>query len=111
MSDLESAVGRVVVADEAQAVGADGHGGVLTDIACVVQGGKDRGSAGLVGTVGHLETAVGHVVIADETQAVGPDGQGGVLADVTEAIQCGEGQSCAFETGIVRSDTDSQSEA
>src|SRR5436309_12060443 len=33
---LEVAVGRVVVADQGQAVGADGHGAVLADIASAV---------------------------------------------------------------------------
>ena len=37
---LEVAVGHVVVADEAQAVGPDGHGGVLADVAWAVQGGE-----------------------------------------------------------------------
>jgi hypothetical protein len=46
---LEVGVGHVVVADEAQAVGPNGHGGELNDIACVVQGGEGGGGAGLVG--------------------------------------------------------------
>ena len=89
MSYLEGAVGHVVVADEAQAVGSDGHGGVLTDLACIVQSGEGRGSAGLVGTVGDLEVAVGHVVVTDETQAVGSDGHGGVLTDLACIVQSG----------------------
>jgi len=37
---LEVAVGRVVVADEAQAVGSNSDSGVLTDVAWAVQGGE-----------------------------------------------------------------------
>ena len=70
---LEVAVGRVVVADQGQAVGADGHGAVLADIASAVHGGEGRGGTGRVGAVGYFEVAAGRVVITDEAQAVGAD--------------------------------------
>ena len=40
MSHLEVAVGHIVVADEAQAVGPNSYGSVLTDVAWAVQGGE-----------------------------------------------------------------------
>ena len=66
---LEVAVGGVVVADEAEAVGPDGHCGELTNIALALEGcaggvGTDR--VGRVEAVGHLEIAVGGVVVADQ---------------------------------------------
>ena len=66
VSHLEVAIGCIVIADEAQAVGSDGHRGVLTDLVCAVEGGEGGGSAGPVRAMGHLEGAVGHVAVTDE---------------------------------------------
>jgi len=90
VSHLEAAVGCVIVADESQSVGPDGHGGVLTDITCVIQGGEGGVGAGSAGAVGYLESAVGHVVVADEAQTVGPHGHGGELTDIASAVQGGD---------------------
>ena len=38
VSHRKVAIGRVLVADEAQAVASDGHGGVLADLICGVRG-------------------------------------------------------------------------
>jgi len=111
MRHLEIAVGCVLVADEAEAVRSDGHGGVLTDLASTVQGTEGGGAAGLVRTVGYLEGMLGRVVVADEAEAVGSHGHGSELADVAWAIQGCKGDSLTCKIGIVRSDSKGQSEA
>jgi len=63
---LEVAVAEVVIADEPQAVGADGDRGVQADEAGAVEGCERRRDAGEVDAVGDLEGAVGDVVVADE---------------------------------------------
>ena len=82
MSHFEVTVGHVVVADERKAIGPNGHGGVLTDLACLVQGREPGGSAEPVGAVGHLKGAVGGVVVADQAQAIGSDGHSSVQTDI-----------------------------
>ena len=84
---LEVAVGGVVVADEAEAVGADRDRGVPADVARAVERGEGGARAGGVRAVGHLEVAVGDVVVADEAEAVRADRHGGVLADVARAVE------------------------
>jgi hypothetical protein len=76
-----------MVADEPQAVGADGDRGIGTDVAHTVQGGDCSAGAGRVRAVGHLEVVVGTVVVADEPQAVGADGSRGIGTDVVRAVQ------------------------
>jgi len=63
---LELVVGVVVVADEAEAVGADGDGGVVADVTHAVEGDGGGAGAGGIGAVCHLEVEVGFVAVADE---------------------------------------------
>ena len=79
---LQVAVGGIVVADQAQAVGANGDRGVLTDNAGDVQGGGVALVQVDVVAVRHLQVAVGGVVVADHAQAVGADRDRSVVADV-----------------------------
>lgn len=67
MRHFEVAIGHIVVADERETIISDDHGGVLTNLACIVQGGERGGGAEPVGTVGYLEIAVGHIMITDKT--------------------------------------------
>src|SRR6266542_2986833 len=81
VGDLEVAVGAVAVADEPQAVGADGDRGVVADAARAVERRQRCRAAGGVAAVGYLEVGAGGVEVADEPQAVGADGDRGVPAD------------------------------
>ncbi len=58
MCHFEIAIGHVVVADERMAIGPNGNGSVLTDLAGIVQCGELGGSAEPVGAVGYLQGAV-----------------------------------------------------
>jgi len=78
-----------VVADEAEAVRPDSHGGVLSTLpvlssvlrVALVQAVSEQWA--------HLEVAVSGIVVADEAEAVRSDRHRGVLADVARAVQGG----------------------
>jgi hypothetical protein len=69
VSDLEVAVGRVVVADERQAVPADGHGRVTADAAGAVRR-DDRSALERGVEVGDLQVAVAAIVEPAWTEVV-----------------------------------------
>src|SRR5690606_7951671 len=78
---------EIVVADEAEAVGADGHRRVPPDLAGAVKGGGGRRGAGDIVTVGDLQIEVAdNIEVADEPEAVGADGHRRELADVSGAV-------------------------
>ena len=88
MDDLEVQACDVEVGDDGHAVGADGDGGVLADVAGGVEGlGGLVAGAGDVGAVDGLEVVVGVVVVGDDGEAVGADGDGGVPADDIRAVE------------------------
>jgi len=111
MGHLEATVRHILVADESQTIRPDGHGGILADLACAIQGGQGRGATGLVGAMGHLEGAVRHILVADEAQTIRPDGHGGIEADFPYAVERGEHESRTRKTGIVRCDIRDQTDA
>lgn len=83
MRDSQIPVRDVKVADEAEAVSADGDGGEPTDI---VLAGKscDPGRATVnIVAMGHLEVALRDVVIADQAQAISSDRDRRELTDLT----------------------------
>src|SRR6266508_6338590 len=84
---FEIAVRAVVVADEPEAVCADGDRGVAADVARRVDGGDRSRTAGGVVAVGHLEVAVRAVVVADEPPAVRADGDRGTPPDGAGAVE------------------------
>ena len=102
MRHFEVAIGHVVVANERTAIGPNGHGGVLTDLASIIQGGEIGGGAEPVGAAGHFEVAIGHVAVADQAQAVGSNGHGGVLTNLACVVQGGELGGSAEPVGAVR---------
>src|SRR5678816_3987566 len=92
MGNLEVAVGLVVVADEAMAIGSDGRRRELAHIACLVYGAEDGRCADGIGAVGYLQVTVGGIVIANEGQAVGPDSHGVILPHIASTIHGGPGR-------------------
>src|SRR5437763_402951 len=87
MQHLQVAVGAVVVADQAQPVGANRDGGAAADITGAVERGGAGAGARQVGAVGHLQVVVGAVGVADQAQPVGADRDGATAADSTGAVE------------------------
>ena len=96
---LQVGVAEVVVADEREAVGADGDRRVGPDVADGVDGGgRDLGARGS-GAARHLEVVVGVVAVADEREAVGADGDRRVAPNLTDIVDGVGGDGGTFAGG------------
>src|SRR5690348_15593983 len=91
MQYLQVAVGRVIVADQAQSVRAARDGGANPHTARAVESNSGGAGAGHVCAMRCLQVAIVTIVVADQAQPIGPQRDRRVLPNIQQAVESSAG--------------------